>query len=65
MTHTVLCPRNCGNPLNDDLVRNALSRVDNDTYVCSSCGVNEAMFNWSHPGQPLPSLEQPVWGGKP
>lgn len=30
-----LCP--CGNELHEDEVMNALSRVDNETYICKSC----------------------------
>jgi len=37
----------------------ALSRFDNKTYVCSSCGMNEAMWQFST-GLPLPDLDQPV-----
>lgn len=40
-----MCPR-CGTqPLDDNLVRNALSRKDNQTYVCPSCGTDEALVN--------------------
>lgn len=48
------CPR-CG----DDTLRvdrpalNALSRVDNQTYVCSTCGTSEALERFSNPGEPL------------
>lgn len=55
------CPRCGGDSLVVDeqgkaTARNALSRKDNETYVCSSCGTDEAMCdfagvdNW--PGYP-------------
>lgn len=42
------CPR-CGeNTLRTDRpVMNALSRRDNKTYVCSSCGTSEALEDFS------------------
>lgn len=40
-----MCPR-CGwHDLHPVQVRNALSRKDGKTYICSSCGLNEAMLN--------------------
>jgi hypothetical protein len=36
---------------------NALSRKDNETYVCSPCGVDEAVWDFmksKHPQWPLP-----------
>lgn len=37
------CPR-CGSPKMDKvLVRNALSRKDNKTYICNDCGTAEAI----------------------
>lgn len=48
------CPR-CG----DDTLRidrpalNALSRVDNKTYVCSDCGTSEAWERFVNPGETL------------
>lgn len=59
-TETQMCPRRCGHPLNTASARNALSRSDNTTYVCSSCGVAEAMFNIQNPGVPLPPATEPV-----
>ena len=53
------CPR-CGGAMHPDEVRNALSRVDNQTYVCTSCGTDEAMFNFAYPGRPLPPVTEPV-----
>jgi len=32
--------------MQDEQVLNALSRRDNETYICSDCGVQEAMFDW-------------------
>lgn len=56
------CPR-CKGGIPSDQHRGeypgALSRFDNKTYVCSSCGMNEAMWQFST-GQPLPPLDQPV-----
>lgn len=55
------CPR-CGRPLvGTDETRPALSRYDNTTYVCSSCGIDEAMWNQQR-FDPLPPPDQPaVW----
>lgn len=40
------CPR-CGQEtLNPKLVHNALSRKDNQTYICSPCGQAEAIEEW-------------------
>lgn len=36
------CPV-CDGPMHEELVMNALSRRDNATYICSSCGKLEAM----------------------
>lgn len=49
------CPR-CGGAMAEKLVWNALSRYDNTTYVCSPCGQHEALWNYTHPGQPMPNL---------
>lgn len=38
----------------------ALSRVDNKTYVCSQCGTDEAMFELLNPGVDLPPINEPV-----
>lgn len=58
------CPR-CGGGVPSDRDRGeypgALSRVDNKTYICSQCGTDEAMFNWSSPGVDLPPVERPVF----
>lgn len=39
-----ICSR-CGRKMSNKSALNALSRKDNQTYVCSSCGVDEAMLN--------------------
>lgn len=39
----VYCPRCNYNELELPLEMNALSREDNDTYICSSCGQREAL----------------------
>jgi hypothetical protein len=31
----------------------ALSRADNETYICSHCGTDEAMLNFKDPHTPL------------
>lgn len=55
------CPR-CGGcvPNNKEPGRypGALSRVDNKTYICSSCGTSEAMFNYFYPFVPLPPVTE-------
>ena len=38
----------------------ALSRKDNKTNICSSCGTEEALFNFMNPGKPLSSVDGPV-----
>lgn len=53
------CPR-CGRPQLDFVqVRNALSRKDHATYICTSCGTDEAMINY----QDGPMAD--VWPGYP
>lgn len=55
------CPRCQGpipNALHEGMYPGALSRVDNETEICSSCGTSEAMFNFLNPGQPLPPLDR-------
>jgi len=40
------CPR-CQSPtLDEESGRNAMSRADNKTLICSRCGTEEAMFDW-------------------
>ena len=46
------CPR-CGDHFE---VFPALSRYDNATYICSPCGVTEALYNFAYPGEPLPPV---------
>jgi transposase-like protein len=38
----------------------ALSRKDNKTYICSDCGVQEALFNFMSPGKPLSPVNRTV-----
>ena len=42
-----LCPRCKENKLDKVEIRNALSRRDNKTFICSDCGIGEAMFDFS------------------
>lgn len=52
----IKCPR-CGRETpTRGLLRQALSRKDNETYVCSSCGTDEAMRDLS---------ASDVWPGYP
>lgn len=54
-----ICPR-CGDVgIEQRLALNALSRKDNKTYVCSSCGSDEAMINWRF------GRDADVWPGYP
>jgi predicted RNA-binding Zn-ribbon protein involved in translation (DUF1610 family) len=39
------CPV-CDGPMHEELVMNALSRRDNATYICSDCGLQEAMSDF-------------------
>lgn len=54
-----VCPR-CGVSLHPVAARNALSRVDNKTYICASCGNAEAMYDMYFPGRELPDLSEPI-----
>jgi hypothetical protein len=51
------CPR-CGDEFH---VYPALSRLDNKTYICSDCGVKEALHNFTFPGQTLPPLNVSIY----
>ena len=62
----VFCPR-CGRPLMyKDQALNALSRRDNKTYICTSCGSSEAvkdytgleddLMDWSYPSEGIKKL---------
>lgn len=51
-----VCPR-CGS----DEPLQALSRYDNKTMVCSSCGTNEAFWQWQHQDQSVPPLGVPLY----
>lgn len=64
MTTMEPCPR-CGGGIPNDERRGeymgALSRLDNETEICSQCGQDEGMFNFAKPGEPLPPLDRPVF----
>lgn len=51
------CPR-CGSGVPDDThpgqYPGALSRLDNKTYICSQCGQEEVMWQFTDSGKPLP-----------
>jgi hypothetical protein len=47
----MICPRCQLTELEDERAGNALSRLDNDTYVCSPCGTDEAMLDVAGIGQ--------------
>ena len=63
MTMKDTCSR-CGGGIPNDVQRGeypgALSRLDNETYICSDCGFAEAMFNFTHRGEPLPPIDQRI-----
>lgn len=40
------CPRCNDEKLREERVRNSLSRRDNKTYICSSCGEREAFVDF-------------------
>jgi hypothetical protein len=42
-TETKICPRCKERPLNPIPALNALSRLDNHTYICPECGMEEAL----------------------
>lgn len=54
-TTAYICPR-CGDYLQAPTVLNALSRVDNSTYICNQCGFGEAMLNMRN--TELPPVDQ-------
>ena len=54
---SAVCPR-CGREYTEFP---ALSRVDNTTHICSSCGTDEALFNFRYPGEELTPVDRPVW----
>ncbi len=41
------CPRCTHQTLDETPARNALSRADDKTYVCSPCGTEEAMLDYA------------------
>jgi hypothetical protein len=58
---TTPCP-GCQRPLPADRARSALSRFDNQTRICSSCGVTEGMAQAAAIGaglDPRAMLESP------
>ena len=57
------CPR-CGRETDIQRLplRQALSRKDNKTYICSSCGTDEAMLDLRGRSQ---GIEPDVWPGYP
>lgn len=57
------CPR-CTRPMHDKMVRNSLSRLDNETYICNGCGRDEAIFNMFNPKDLLTPLDQMVFPGE-
>lgn len=61
-TNPYLCPR-CGESLHPSTVSNALSRVDNITYICNRCGDREAMADYL--GLELPPVTEPVFVDPP
>ena len=45
---SVYCPK-CMQPrMHHILAMNALSRRDNTTYICTTCGQREALEDWMH-----------------
>ena len=53
-----LCPRCRQEEMAEELAFNALSRKDNETYVCSPCGEDEALWDFmkcKQPEWPLPA----------
>ena len=55
-----ICPRCDHHPLAVDLAQNALSRHQDDTYVCSPCGEDEAVLDFARIGgiEPWPIARQ-------
>ena len=59
VTRRVICPRCQSQPLPVGY-RGAMSRADNATEVCSECGVDEAMNQFTNGGYTEPVEEWPV-----
>ena len=70
MAHIKTCPR-CGTgqyveygdpgmeaAVKAGIMPPALSRTDNETYICSPCGTDEALLDWV--GRMAPASEWPV-----
>ena len=59
---SLTCPR-CGHGIPSDEHRGqypgALSRLDNQTYVCSDCGTKEAMYQYTV-SRRLPAINKPI-----
>jgi hypothetical protein len=51
------CPR-CKTPMEGPNF--ALSRVDDRTHICSSCGRKEGLWVFEHPDRELPAIENPI-----
>ncbi len=49
----ITCPRCGGNALKAEMALNALSRRDNETYVCSPCGEEEAINDFISRRDPM------------
>lgn len=64
ITRSPKCPR-CGGAIPNEATPGAypgaLSRYDNKTEICSACGVDEAMFNLTHPGERLSPPNRPAF----
>lgn len=56
-TEPMQCPR-CKTMIEGP--KRALSRVDNATLVCSSCGHREGEWVFERPDHPLPPLTEPI-----
>ena len=54
---TKICPR-CKESELDSIEVSALSRRDNKTYICSDCGVDEAMLDYFGCKEDLSWLEE-------
>jgi len=57
MPEAVICPR-CKTTIEGPVVTR--SRVDNATRICGQCGTREALYNFEHPDQSLPALDNPI-----
>ena len=60
------CPRCKEQKLEKYEIKNALSRRDNKTYICSDCGTEEGMFDFANsktlePTRAINALKERVW----